>query len=130
MSTGGIALAEVGAFTSITKESSNKSKPKIRVLLAEDHHIVRAGIRQLLAGDLRVIAEAGEGKSSKPASRTTRPRSRCCISKCKKRVRLKSRAGCANLPAVRVLILNTYDNVPYGTAVWLIVPSDKSKMEI
>lgn len=42
-------------------KSSNKSKTKIRILLADDHHIVRAGVRQLLesATDLQVIAEAG-----------------------------------------------------------------------
>jgi mono/diheme cytochrome c family protein len=35
-------------------KSSNKSKDKIRILLADDHHIVRAGVRQLLesANDL------------------------------------------------------------------------------
>mgnify|MGYP001085366095 CR=1 FL=1 len=40
-------------------KSSSKSKTKIRILLADDHHIVRAGVRQLLesATDLQVIAE-------------------------------------------------------------------------
>jgi DNA-binding NarL/FixJ family response regulator len=36
----------------------------IRLLLADDHAIVRAGIRQLLehAGDIQVIAEAEDGE--------------------------------------------------------------------
>ena len=36
---------------------------KIRVLLADDHAIVRAGIRQFLesAGDIEVVGEAGNG---------------------------------------------------------------------
>jgi len=39
-------------------KSLSKSKTKIRILLADDHHIVRAGVRQLLesAKDLQVIA--------------------------------------------------------------------------
>ena len=46
------------------ESSLSKSKPKIRALLADDHHIVREGIRQLLesAKDIEVIAEAGDGE--------------------------------------------------------------------
>ena len=42
------------------------TKEMIRVLLADDHHMVRAGIRQLLedAGDVPVIAEAGDGEEA------------------------------------------------------------------
>lgn len=40
--------------------------PKIRVLLADDHAIVRAGIRQLLehTGEIEIIAEASDGLSA------------------------------------------------------------------
>jgi DNA-binding NarL/FixJ family response regulator len=36
----------------------------IRVLVADDHHIVRAGMREILSetGDIRVVAEAATGK--------------------------------------------------------------------
>ncbi len=53
----------------------SKSKAKIRILLADDHHIVRAGVRQLLesASDLQVIAEAGMAKKPKRSSRNTNP---------------------------------------------------------
>ena len=36
----------------------------IHVVLADDHAVVRAGIRRLLddAGDLKVVAEAGSGE--------------------------------------------------------------------
>jgi DNA-binding NarL/FixJ family response regulator len=39
----------------------------IRVLLADDHAIVRAGIRQFLerAGDIQVVAEADDGEMAK-----------------------------------------------------------------
>ena len=40
--------------------------PPIRVLLAEDHTLVRAGIRSLLASfpDIQVVAEAGNGRDA------------------------------------------------------------------
>lgn len=40
------------------------SRDKIRVILADDHAIVRAGLRQLLeaAGDMGVVAEPGNGE--------------------------------------------------------------------
>jgi len=41
-------------------------KPPIRILLAEDHALVRAGIRSLLASvpDLAVVGEAGDGREA------------------------------------------------------------------
>jgi DNA-binding NarL/FixJ family response regulator len=41
-------------------------KPPIRILLAEDHALVRAGIRSLLASvpDLEVVGEAGDGREA------------------------------------------------------------------
>src|SRR5512133_3917928 len=55
--------------------SSNKSKTRIRVLLADDHHIVRAGIRQLLesAKDIQVIAEAGDGEEAQSLIQQHKP---------------------------------------------------------
>ena len=42
----------------------NDSKPLIRVILADDHAVVRAGIRQFLeqAGDIQVVGEASDGE--------------------------------------------------------------------
>ncbi|MBC8505562.1 MAG: response regulator transcription factor, partial [Chloroflexi bacterium] len=42
------------------------NEPKIRVLLADDHAVVRAGIRQFLgqAEDIEVIAEADDGEAA------------------------------------------------------------------
>lgn len=44
----------------------NSSLPTIQVLLADDHRIVRAGIRQFLdqTADIRVTAEAGDGREA------------------------------------------------------------------
>ncbi len=47
--------------------SGSKNSTPIRVLLADDHAVVRAGIRQFLehAGDIQVIAEADDGEAAK-----------------------------------------------------------------
>jgi len=48
---------------------------KIRVLIADDHNIVRAGIRSLLAGyvDIEVIGEAGSGAEAVEQGRRLEP---------------------------------------------------------
>jgi DNA-binding NarL/FixJ family response regulator len=40
--------------------------PRIRVIIADDHHLVRQGIRSLLekAGDIEVISEAADGQEA------------------------------------------------------------------
>ena len=47
----------------------------IRVLLADDHVLVREGLRALLAKeeDIQVVAEAGDGREAVQAARRTRP---------------------------------------------------------
>ena len=57
------------------RKSSSKSKAKIRITLADDHHIVRAGIRQLLQGedDVQVIAEADDGEEAQALIEKHRP---------------------------------------------------------
>jgi len=47
----------------------------IRVLVADDHTLVREGIRALLAGapDLDVVAEAADGREAIERAKTTRP---------------------------------------------------------
>ena len=46
---------------------------RIRILLADDHDIVRVGFRLLLNGtpDLRVVAEAGSGEEALRVARET-----------------------------------------------------------
>ena len=43
----------------------------IRVVIADDQHLVRAGIRAIVAAepDLQVVAEAGDGRSAAAAAR-------------------------------------------------------------
>src|SRR5512146_3337211 len=62
--------------------NQNNSQPSptnpdtaIRVLLADDHAVVRAGIRQFLeyAGDIEVVAEAGDGREACKLADQRRP---------------------------------------------------------
>src|SRR5690348_12730074 len=50
-------------------------KPPLKVLLADDHKIVREGLRSLLEAepDIRVIAEAGDGRTAVQVAREQNP---------------------------------------------------------
>jgi DNA-binding NarL/FixJ family response regulator len=101
-------------------KSSNKSKAKIRVLLADDHHIVRAGIRQLLesAQDIHVIAEAGEGEEAQSLIEKHRPDVAVLDIQMPKASGIEvTRWVRSHLPEVGVLILTAYDDEPYVMAV-------------
>ena len=102
------------------KKSSNKSKAKIRVLLADDHHIVRAGIRQLLesARDLQVIAEAGDGEEAQVLIEKNKPDVAVLDIQMPKASGIEvTRWVRAHLPEVGVLILTAYNDDPYVMAV-------------
>ena len=102
------------------KKSSNKSKVKIRVLLADDHHIVRAGIRQLLetAGDLQVIAEAGDGEEAQMLIEANKPDVAVLDIQMPKASGIEvTRWVRAHSPEVGVLILTAYNEEPYVLAV-------------
>ncbi len=101
-------------------KSSNKSKAKIRVLLADDHHIVRAGIRQLLesAQDIHVIAEAGDGEEAQSLIEKHRPDVAVLDIQMPKASGIEvTRWVRSHLPEVGVLILTAYDDEPYVMAV-------------
>lgn len=92
----------------------------IRVLLADDHAIVRAGIRQFLeyAGDIRVIAEADDGQMAQ--EQVTRDPPDVAVLD----IQMPKSSGIevtrwlrANYPKVGVLILTAYDDDPYVLAV-------------
>lgn len=102
------------------KKSSNKSKAKIRVLLADDHHIVRAGIRQLLesAGDLQVMAEAGDGEEAQALIQKHKPDVAVLDIQMPKASGIEvTRWVRAHFPEVGVLILTAYNDDPYVMAV-------------
>lgn len=98
----------------------SKSKTKIRILLADDHHIVRAGVRQLLesASDLQVIAEAGDGDEAQALIQKHKPDVAVLDVQMPKATGIEvTRWVRANMPEVGVLILTAYDDDPYVMAV-------------
>ena len=102
------------------EQSLSRSKTKIRVLLADDHHIVRAGIRQLLesASDLQVVAEAGDGEEAQSLIEKHKPDVAVLDIQMPKASGIEvTRWVRAHLPEVGVLILTAYDDDPYVMAV-------------
>jgi len=97
-----------------------KARAKIRILLADDHQMVRAGIRELLegAGDLQVVAEAGDGEEAQALIQKHKPDVAVLD------IRMPKASGidvtrwvrASNL-GVGVLILTAYDDDPYVMAV-------------
>ena len=101
-------------------KSLSKSKDKIRILLADDHNIVRSGIRQLLesADDLKVIAEAGDGAEAQVLIEQHKPDVAVLDIQMPKASGIEvTRWVRSHLPEVGVLILTAYDDDPYVMAV-------------
>ncbi|HSB00601.1 MAG TPA: response regulator transcription factor [Anaerolineales bacterium] len=96
------------------------AKSKIKIILADDHHIVRAGIRQLLESekDIQVLAEAGDGEEAKALIQQHRPDVAVLDIQMPKASGIEvTRWVRAHLPEVGVLILTAYDDDPYVMAV-------------
>lgn len=98
---------------------AEKSNP-IRVLLADDHAVVRAGIRQFLdqADDIEVVAEADDGKQAQALIEQHQPDVAVLD------IQMPEASGIevtrwvrAKHTEVGVLILTAYDDAPYVMAV-------------
>lgn len=101
-------------------KSSSKPQRQIRILLADDHNIVRAGVRQLLesADDLKVIAEAGDGEEAQKLLREHKPDVAVLDIQMPKASGIEvTRWVRSHMPEVGVLILTAYDDDPYVMAV-------------
>lgn len=93
---------------------------KIRILLADDHAVVRQGIRQFLeeAGDIAVVAEAGDGVEALRLVEAHQPDVAVLdirmpeVTGVEVARRIKER-----FPQVRVLVLTAYDDDPYVFAL-------------
>lgn len=96
------------------------SEKIISVLLADDHAMVRAGIRQFLerAGDIQVISEADDGIIAQELIREQPPDIAVLDIQMPKASGIEvTRWIRVNYPEVGVLILTAYDDDPYVLAV-------------
>jgi DNA-binding NarL/FixJ family response regulator len=92
----------------------------IRVILADDHAVVRAGIRQFLdqAAGIQVVAEAGSGQAAQQLIVQEQPDVAVLDIQMPEGSGIEvTRWARANHPAVGVLILTAYDDDPYVMAV-------------
>lgn len=93
-----------------------ETKEKIRVVLADDHAVVRKGIKEFLeeAGDIQVVGEATNGKEAIEQVAELRPDVAVLdirmpvITGIEATRRIK-----AQYPEVKVLVLTAYDDDPY-----------------
>jgi DNA-binding NarL/FixJ family response regulator len=96
------------------------SNEPIRVLLADDHAVVRAGIRQFLeqADDILVIGEADDGEAAKALIKSEQPDVAVLDIKMPKASGIEvTRWIRAHYRQVGVLILTAFDDDPYVLAV-------------
>ncbi|MBN1887509.1 MAG: response regulator transcription factor [Thermoflexales bacterium] len=92
----------------------------IRVLLADDHAVVRAGIRQFMerAGDIQVVSEAEDGEIAQALIKQHPPDVAVLDIQMPKQSGIDvTRWIRAHQPNVGVLILTAYDDDPYVLAV-------------
>jgi DNA-binding NarL/FixJ family response regulator len=98
----------------------NSTSAPIRVVLADDHAIVRAGIRQVLehAGDIHIVAEAGDGEIAQNLIQQILPDVAVLDIQMPKASGIEvTRWVRANIKNVGVLVLTAYDDDPYVMAV-------------
>src|SRR5512143_3439364 len=92
----------------------------IRVLLADDHTVVRAGIRRFLEqpGDIEIVAEADDGESAKEMIEQYKPDVAVLDIQMPKASGIDvTRWVRAKKQGVGVLILTAYDDTPYVMGV-------------
>ncbi|MER7741967.1 response regulator transcription factor [Streptomyces sp. NPDC096538] len=87
-----------------------------RILLADDHHLVRRGVRLILDSepDLTVVAEAGDGAEAIEAARTHHPDLAVLDVAMPRLTGLQAARELSRIqPELRILILTMYDNEQY-----------------
>jgi DNA-binding NarL/FixJ family response regulator len=93
---------------------------KIRVLLADDHAVVRKGIREFLeeTGDIEVVAEADDGAEALRLLEAHRPDVAVLDIRMPEMTGVEAaRRVKERFPEVRILILTAYDDDPYVFAL-------------
>ena len=102
------------------KRMTSPTPVLIRVVLADDHVVVRAGIRQFLEqnGDIQVIAEAANGQEACDLVLQHRPDVAILDIQMPKMTGIETTRWLrARQLAVGILILTAYDDEPYVQAV-------------
>ncbi len=112
--------------------------PAIRTVLADDHRVVRQGIRTFLeeAGDIEVVAEAADGEEALAMVAAHRPDVLVLDVRMPRLSGVEvTRQVAARHPAVRVLILTAYDDDPYvlallkaGAAGYILKTADSAEL--
>ncbi|MBT1093544.1 response regulator transcription factor [Streptomyces sp. Tu102] len=90
--------------------------PPTRILLADDHHLVRRGVRLILESepDLTVVAEAGDGAEAVEAARAHHPDLAVLDISMPRMTGLQAaRELSRTQPELHILILTMYDNEQY-----------------
>jgi DNA-binding NarL/FixJ family response regulator len=88
----------------------------VRILLADDHSLVRRGVRLILDGepDLEVVAEAGDGAEAVALARREQPDLAILDIAMPRMTGLQAaRELSRSQPGLRILILTMYDNEQY-----------------
>ncbi|PWS52062.1 DNA-binding response regulator [Streptomyces sp. FT05W] len=89
---------------------------KTRILLADDHALVRRGVRLILDGepDLQVVAEAGDGAEAIEMARSERPDLAVLDIAMPRLTGLQAARELSRvMPELRILMLTMYDNEQY-----------------
>ncbi|MFD6281382.1 response regulator [Streptomyces sp. NPDC060209] len=89
---------------------------KTRILLADDHALVRRGVRLILDGepDLQVVAEAGDGAEAIEMAREERPDLAVLDIAMPRLTGLQAARELSRvMPELRILMLTMYDNEQY-----------------
>ncbi|MFB4420126.1 response regulator [Streptomyces sp. QL37] len=89
---------------------------KTRILLADDHALVRRGVRLILDGepDLQVVAEAGDGAEAIEMARAERPDLAVLDIAMPRLTGLQAARELSRvMPDLRILMLTMYDNEQY-----------------
>ncbi|MDB4914746.1 MAG: response regulator containing a CheY-like receiver domain and an DNA-binding domain [Gemmatimonadetes bacterium] len=111
----------------------------IRVLLADDHTLVRTGLRLLLEAipDVEVVAEAADGLEALQLIETHRPDCALIDLAMPRLNGLETlQRAAAHFPATRLLVVSMHADAPYvqqalaaGAAGYLLKDADKSELE-
>ncbi|HXT68092.1 MAG TPA: response regulator transcription factor, partial [Nitrospiraceae bacterium] len=68
------SLSSMEAGVRLDQEASQSAFPSFRIMLADDHMLLRQGVRALLERDgFRVVGEAGDGREAIQIAQQTQP---------------------------------------------------------